>query len=189
MHNTNKYGKCKTTITSCTSTSTPPALQQPTQQVQHILPLNWSHFKTEEDAEGNLLRTNNWMDTHQFQEGVKVQRFCLPLVGEDRLWYESLRPNNVDWQGLQNQFRQEYSKKVTLEMHGDNYTLMKIENTRWICYMHKTGSYTFRLWRTTKFRGIQKHTSYKIILGIISYGWFKTSSRNSKKNTNERKDR
>ena len=50
------------------------------------------------------------MDTRQFQEGVKVQRFCLTLVGEDRLWYESLRPINMDWQGLQNQFRQQYSK-------------------------------------------------------------------------------
>ena len=50
------------------------------------------------------------MDTHQFQEGVKVQRFCLTLVGKAKLWYESLRPINVDWQGLQNQFRQQYSK-------------------------------------------------------------------------------
>ena len=50
------------------------------------------------------------MDTHQFQEGVKVQRLCLTLVGEARLWYESLRPIYIDWQGLQNQFRQQYSK-------------------------------------------------------------------------------
>ena len=44
--------------------------------------LNWSHFKPEfvgkldEDAEAHLLRTNDWMDTHAFPEGVKVQRFC-----------------------------------------------------------------------------------------------------------------
>ena len=38
------------------------------------------------------------MNTHQFQEGIKVQRFCLTLVGEARLWYESLRPINIDWQ-------------------------------------------------------------------------------------------
>ena len=60
--------------------------------------LNWLHFKLEfsgkpeEDAEAHLLRMNNWMDTHQFQKGVKVQRFCLTLVGEARLWYKSLRP-------------------------------------------------------------------------------------------------
>ena len=50
------------------------------------------------------------MDTHAFQEGVKVQHFCLTLVGEARLWYESLRPLNVAWIRLQNQFRQHYSK-------------------------------------------------------------------------------
>ena len=57
--------------------------------------LNWSHHKPEftgkpnEAAEAHLLRTNDWMDTHAFPKGVKVQRFCLSLVGETRLWYES----------------------------------------------------------------------------------------------------
>ena len=50
---------------------------------------------------------NDWMDTHQFQEGVKVQRYCLTVVEETRLWYESLRAINVDWQGLQSHFRQQ----------------------------------------------------------------------------------
>ena len=77
--------------------------------------LNWSHFKPEfkgkpgEDAEAYLLRTNNWMDTRAFPEGVKVPRFCLTLV-EVRLWYESLRPIVLDWNGLETQFRQQYSK-------------------------------------------------------------------------------
>ena len=77
--------------------------------------LNWSHFKPEiagkpdEDVEAHLLRTNEWMDTYTFQEGVKVQRICLTFVGEARLWYESLRPIALDWTGLQNQFRQQYS--------------------------------------------------------------------------------
>ena len=53
---------------------------------------------------------NDWMDTHEFPEQVKVQRFCLTLVGEARLWYESLRLMNVDWVGLHNIFRQQYSK-------------------------------------------------------------------------------
>ena len=49
---------------------------------------------------------------HAFPESVKVQRFCLTLVGEARLWYESLRTITiaVDWNGLQDQFRQQYSK-------------------------------------------------------------------------------
>ena len=39
--------------------------------------LNWSYLKPEfagkpdEDADAHLLRTNDWMDTHAFQEGVK----------------------------------------------------------------------------------------------------------------------
>ena len=92
----------------------PPGPQQSIQKAQHIPQLNWSHFKPEfsgkpeEDVEAHLIRTNNSVDTHQFQEGVKVQRFCLTLVGEARLLYESLRAINVDWQGLQNQFRQQY---------------------------------------------------------------------------------
>ena len=31
-------------------------------------------------------------------------------MGEARLWYESLAPINVDWPGLQNLFRKQYSK-------------------------------------------------------------------------------
>ena len=50
------------------------------------------------------------MDTHDFLDNVKVQRFCLTLVGEARLWYESLRPINAEWDDLQHVFRQQYSK-------------------------------------------------------------------------------
>ena len=50
------------------------------------------------------------MNSHHFIEGVKVQKFCLMLLGEARLWYHSLEPINVNWQGLQNLFRQQYSK-------------------------------------------------------------------------------
>ena len=50
------------------------------------------------------------MNAHHFVESFKVQRFCITLLGEARLWYQSLEPINVDWQGLQNLFRQQYSK-------------------------------------------------------------------------------
>ena len=88
----------------------------PAQQGQQIVHLNWSHFKPEfsgkpdEDAEAYLLHTNDWMTAHHFVQGVKVQRFCLTLLGEARLWYHSLEPINVNCQGLQNLFRQQYSK-------------------------------------------------------------------------------
>ena len=69
----------------------PPVLQQPAQPsvppnqpipiepIQHIPQVNWSYFKPEfsgkpeKDAEVYLLRMNDWMDTHAFSEGVKVQ--------------------------------------------------------------------------------------------------------------------
>ena len=91
-----------------------PTLPQPGQQVQ--MHINWSHFKPEysskpeEDVEAHLLRTNDWMNTHDFPDGVKVQRFCLTLMGEARLWYASLEPIVMIWQELQNQFRGQYSK-------------------------------------------------------------------------------
>ena len=78
--------------------------------------LNWSHFKPEfagkqeKDVKAHLLGTNDWMDTHAFPEGFKVQQFCLTLVGEARLWYESLNPIALDWNKLQNQFQKQYSK-------------------------------------------------------------------------------
>ena len=74
--------------------------------------LHWSHFKLkyagklEEDAEAHLLKMNDWMDTHDFQNQVKVQRFCLTLVGEARLRYESLRLINANWEDLQHMCRQ-----------------------------------------------------------------------------------
>ena len=73
--------------------------------------INWCHFKPEltdkpeEDAEAHPLRTNNWMRTHNFEEGVKVKRFCLTLLGEARLWYGILTPIANDWPALQNAFR------------------------------------------------------------------------------------
>ena len=54
----------------------------PAQPFQDMPQLNWSHSKPEfagkpeEDAEAHLLRTNDWMDTHVFPEGVKVQHCC-----------------------------------------------------------------------------------------------------------------
>ena len=85
-------------------------------QQQH-LHTNWSNFKPEfsgkleEDAEAHLLCSNDWMNAHHFVNGVKVQRFCLTLLGEARLCFQSLEPlNDTTWPQLQNLFRQRYSK-------------------------------------------------------------------------------
>ena len=112
------------------------ALQTP--QVQKLVHLKWSYFKPEfsgkpdGDAEAHLLCMNDWMNAHHFNEGVKVQRFCLILLGEVRLWHQSLEPINVNWQGLQNLFRQQYPK---------------ISNTR---------EQLFHTWRSFHFDEIQR---------------------------------
>ena len=91
-------------------------IQAPTGPKQQLVHLNWSSFnpefsgKPDEDAEAHLLHSNDWMNTHHFINGVKVQRFSLTLLREARLWYHSLEPINVDWPELQNLFRQRYSK-------------------------------------------------------------------------------
>ena len=87
----------------------PPNPPQPQQ-------MNWSYFKpefsgkAEEDATMHLLKTNDWMDTYNFPEDIRVRRFCLTLTGEATLWYESLKPIDMDWNALQTHFRQQYSK-------------------------------------------------------------------------------
>ena len=103
--------------------------QYPAQQViQQQLHMNWLHFKPEfsgkpdEDVEVHLLRTNNWMTTHDFPEAVKVQRFCLTLVGEARNWYATLEPVAMTWQELQNMFRHQ-----TLKSTRANKILRKAE--------------------------------------------------------------
>ena len=48
--------------------------------------------KPEEDAESHLLSARDCMEAHNFPKGDKVRHFCLTLIGEARLWYESLAP-------------------------------------------------------------------------------------------------
>ena len=84
------------------------------QQHTHI---NWSNFKPEfsgkpeDNVEAHLLHCNDWMHAHHFNEDIKVQRFCLTLLEEARLWYQSLEPlDDTTWPQLQNLFGQRYSK-------------------------------------------------------------------------------
>ena len=51
------------------------------------------------------------MNAHNFNEDVKVQRFYLTLLGEARLWFQSIEPlGNTTWPQLENLFKQRYSK-------------------------------------------------------------------------------
>ena len=66
--------------------------------------------KPEEDAESHLLSTRDWMEAHNFPNEVNARHFCLTLIGEARLWYESLASLDDNWPALQNKFRWQYSK-------------------------------------------------------------------------------
>ena len=89
--------------------------QDPAGQQQY-LHINWLNFKPEfsekpDNAEAHLLCSNDWMNAHHFVNDVKVQRFCLTLLEEARLWFQSLEPlNNVTWPQLQNLYGQRYLK-------------------------------------------------------------------------------
>ena len=61
--------------------------------------------KPEEDVESHLLSTRDWMEVHNFPKGEKVRHFRVTLIGEARLWYESLALLDNDWPALQNKFR------------------------------------------------------------------------------------
>ena len=50
------------------------------------------------------------METHNNPDNAKVIRFCLTHMGEARLWYETLRAVQLDWDALQECFQQQYSK-------------------------------------------------------------------------------
>ena len=105
-----------------------------TPQAHH---LNWSYFKpefsdkTEEDAAVHLLKTNDWMETHNFPEDTKLRRFCLTLTGEARLWYESIRPIEMDWTDSKNTLGSNIPRLVVQErnifMYGDHFCMMKIQ--------------------------------------------------------------
>ena len=152
---------------------------------------NWSYFKPkysgkqDEDAEAHLLRTNDWMDTHRFQDNVKVQRFCLTLTGEARLW--SLRLINVDWLGLQNIFRQQYSKigNTGEQLFQAWRSFHFEENMETIdAYVHHIRQVATLLgYQETQILEVFKNTLLKkIILGSFPNNGLETSSRNSKNN-------
>ena len=119
--------------------------------------------KPEEDAESQLLSTRDWMEAHNFP-GEKVRCFIVTLIGEARLWYESLAPLDNDWPALQNKFRWQYSKiGNTLEQLFHAWRTFKFDkNTDSIdslCFENESGSSNAKLWRNANFRKLQKHPS------------------------------
>ena len=107
--------------------------------------------KPEEDAESHLLSTRDWMEAITSQKEIKLDVFCLILIGEARLWYELLAPLDDDWPALQNKFRWQY---------------LKIGNT---------SKQLFHAWRTFKFdENMDTIDSYVLrmsqVVAILNYG-------------------
>ena len=118
---------------------------------------NWMGKKPEfsgkpgEDTESHLLSTRDWMEAHNFPNEVKVRHFHLTLIGEARLWYESLALLDDDWPALQNKFRWQYSK------------------------IGNTPKQLFPAWRTFKFdENMDMIDSYVLTMGqvaaMLNYG-------------------
>ena len=75
-----------------------------------------------------LGQTIRWTLMH-FQRVSRSKDFFKILVGEARLWYWSLRPLALDWNGLQTQLQWQHSKigSTGEKLCGDHSTLMKIQ--------------------------------------------------------------
>ena len=124
--------------------------------------------KPEEDAESHLLSTRDWMEAHNFTEGEKVRHFRVTLIGEARLWYESLALLDNDWPALQNKFRWQYSKiGNTAEQLFHAWRTFKFDKNRLcrlLCFEDESGSSNAKLWRNADFRKFQKHPSILTLL-------------------------
>ena len=95
------------------------------------------------------------MEAHNFPEGEKVRHFRVTLIGEARLWYESLAPLDNEWPTLQNKFRWQYSKIGNTPEH--------------------TPEQLFHAWRTFKFdKNTDSIDSYILrmsqVAAMLNYG-------------------
>ena len=137
------------------------------------------------------------MHAHHFNEDIKVQRFCLTFLGEARLWFQSLEPlDDTTWPQLQNLFRQRYSKLGNTHeelFHAwRSFNFDENENTETI------DSYIIQIRQVATLLGygepqileVFKNTlPTKLYWILFSNRRPKTSGRNSKKNTDQRKIR
>ena len=140
--------------------------------------------KPEEDAEAHLLRMNDWMDMHDFPDNRKVQRFCLTLKGEARLWYESLRSINIEWDDLQNLFRPQCSKigNTRKQLFHAWRSFRFDENTETIdAYVHCMRQVANLLgYQDPKISKVFKNTlPSKLLPGTFPNRWLKRCSRHS----------
>ena len=108
------------------------------------------------------------MDAHHFNEDIKVQRFCITLLGEERLWYQSLEPlGDTTWAQLQNLYLKLGNTHEQLFHMWRSFTID--ENTETI------DSYVIRIRQVAillgygepDIRGIYEHFTNKIVLDFV----------------------
>ena len=97
-----------------------------------------------------------------FQRILKVRRFCLTLTGETRLWYESLKPIDMDWNALQTHFRQQYSKfGSSREQYFHMWRSFRYDENEDTIDSYilkvKASGFIIKLWGTRDLRVIQKY--------------------------------
>ena len=109
------------------------------------------------------------MEAHNFPNEVKFRCFCFILIGEARLWYESLAPLDEDWPALQNKYRWQYSKlgNTPKQLFHAWRTFKFDKSTDTIdslCPKNESGSSNAKLWRNADSRKFQKHPSILTLL-------------------------
>ena len=128
----------------------------------------------------------------------KIQRyrdFCLTLLGEARLWYQSLEPlEDTTWAQLQNLFRQRYSKLGnTHEQLFNAWRSFTFDE-----YMETIDSYVIRIRQVATLLGygepqileVFKNTLPTELYWILfSYRKSQASCRHCKENTYQRETR
>ena len=110
------------------------------------------------------------MEAHNFPEGDKVRHFCLTLIGEERLWYESLAPLDCNWPALQNKFRWQYSKiGNTSEQLFHAWRTLKFDEN-----MDTIDCYVLRMSQVTAMLNYGEMHILEIFKNTLPYGLYST---------------
>ena len=113
------------------------------------------------------------MDGHTLiSRRCKSPRFCLTLVGEARVWYESLRPINEDGKAykinLDNSIKDRKQKRTIVSCMVIISFWWKYRNIRFIHDTYQTSSYTSRLWGATIFEVFKNKLPTKLFWVLFS---------------------
>ena len=149
-----------------------PQWQQPTQEVKHVPQLHGSHFKPEflwkKRGCTDTSTQNEWLDGHTSISWRCKSPKTLPNIserGKIMVWAPKTYKCRLARlsKSIQTAVFKNRKHKRTIILHVAIISFWwKYRNIKFIHNVHKTGSYTFRLWTTTKSRSIQNTLSTKL---------------------------